>query len=393
MSWVELSFKEWRRRPLRTSVTAAGVAIATAALFSLLAFQKGYREGVHQELDRLGAEVLLVPKGCPYDAASMALHGASWPCYLKQQYLDEVRSVPGVAAVAPVFMTALDDAEGGQAVFVGVETNILALKPGWRITGDFPGQNDGVLAGAETAARHGWQLGQRVRLPGLGEKTATVTGILARTQGADDTFIYLRLTDAQEKFEHTNELTHMLIRLKNPDELDRVVAQLRGCDAGLAMNVVPLTHVFRTIQSLVNSTRLLLGCIAIVALLVAGTGVSNTILMAVTERTRELGVLRAIGASPAGIFKLIWLETVQVCLSGGLAGIALAFVASWSVEAWVRSRLPFAPARALIRWEWWIAAACLACALTLGSLAGFFPAWRATRISPMRAIRGGEGRA
>jgi len=393
MSWLELSLKEWRRRPLRTSVTAAGVAIATAALFSLLAFQKGYREGVHQELDRLGAEVLLVPKGCPYDAASMALHGASWPCYLKQQYLEEVRAVPGVAALAPVFMTALYDAEANQAVYVGVETNILALKPGWRITGDFPQQNGGVLAGAETAERHGWQLGQRVRLPGLGEQTATVTGILERTQGADDTFIYLRLADAQEKFHHTNELTHMLIRLKDPNELDRVVAQLRGCDAGLAMNVVPLAHVFRTIQSLVNSTRLLLGCIAIVALLVAGTGVSNSILMAVTERTRELGVLRAIGASPAGIFRLIWLETIQVCLSGGLAGIALAFVASWSVEAWVRSRLPFAPAGALIRWEWWIAAACLACALVLGSLAGFFPAWRATRISPMRAIRGGEGRA
>src|ERR1043166_3057621 len=386
MSWLELSSKEWRRRPLRTSVTAAGVAIATAALFSLLAFQKGYREGIHQELDGLGAEVLLVPKGCPYDAASMALHGASWPCYLKQPYLEEVRTVPGVAAVAPVFMAALDDPGADRAVYVGVGTNILALKPGWRITGNFPEHNGGLLAGAETAAHHGWQLGQRVRLPGLVGQTATVTGILERTQGADDAFIYLRLADAQEKFQHTNELTHMLVRLKNPDDLVSVVAQLRGCDAGLSMNVVPLTQVFRTIQSLVNSTRLLLGCVAFVALLAAGTGVSNTILMAVTERTRELGVLRAIGASPAGIFKLIWLETVQVCLSGGLAGVALAFLASWSVEGWVRSRLPFAPAGTLIRWEWWTAGACLASALALGSLAGFFPAWRATRIAPMSAI-------
>ena len=95
MNWLELSFKEWQRRPLRTSITAAGVAIAVAALFSLLAFQRGYREGVRSELNRLGAHVLVVPKGCPYDAASMALHGAIWPCYLKQRYLAAVRTALG----------------------------------------------------------------------------------------------------------------------------------------------------------------------------------------------------------------------------------------------------------------------------------------------------------
>src|SRR6266480_6092176 len=107
MTWTKLSLKEWQRRPLRTGVTVAGVAIAVAALFSLLAFQRGYQNGVRGELDRLGAHVLVVPKGCPYDAASMALHGASWPCYLKGSYLEEVRGVTGVATAAPVFMTAL----------------------------------------------------------------------------------------------------------------------------------------------------------------------------------------------------------------------------------------------------------------------------------------------
>ena len=57
-----------------------------------------------------------------------------------------------------------------------------------------------------------------------------------------------------------------------------------------------------------------MGCVAVVALLIAGAGVSNAVLMAVTERTREIGVMRAVGASPLDIFGLIWLETVQVCL-------------------------------------------------------------------------------
>ena len=392
MTWLQLSLKEWQRRPLRTSVTAAGVAIATAALFSLVAFQRGYRDGIRQELDRLGAHILVVPKGCPYDAASMALHGASWPCYLKAQYLDEVRSVPGVATAAPVFMTAAYDTNAVQTVYVGVDTNILALKRGWRIAGGFPAQPGALLIGCETARRRGWQLGQHVPLPGLRDQTGTVTGLLAPTGGADDTFIYLGLADAQRVFKHPNELTHMLVRLADPDALDAAVTHLRGCDAGLAMNIVPLAHLFHTIQALVNSTRLLLGCVALVALLVAGGGVSNTMLIAVAERTRDIGVLRALGASRAGIFRLIWLETVQVCFVGAVTGITLAFLASRTVEAWVRSTLPFAPTDALVRWEWWNVAGCLACALVLGSLAGFLPAWHSARVPPMTAIRAAGGR-
>jgi ABC-type transport system, involved in lipoprotein release, permease component len=391
MTWLRLSLKEWQRRPLRTSITAAGVAIATATLFSLLAFQRGYREGVRQELSRLGAHILVVPKGCPYDAASIALHGGSWPCYLKGRYLDEVRAVAGVATAAPVFMSALYASNDEQFVYVGVETNILALKPGWRIDGRFPENENELLVGSEAARRNRWKIGQQVKLPGLGDQNGLVAGMLAPAHGADDTFIYLRLPDAQRLFERTNELTHILVRLADPNALDETVKQLRGCDAGLAMNVVPLAHLFHTIQSLVNSTRVLLGCVALVALLVAGVGVSNTVLMAVTERTRELGVMRAIGASQRDIFELVWLETIQVCLTGAVAGVALAFLASRGVEAWVRRTLPFSPTDALVRWEWWIAAACLACVVVLGSLAGFLPAWRAARVSPMTAIQNAGG--
>jgi putative ABC transport system permease protein len=391
MTLLQLSSKEWRRRPWRTAVTTAGVAIATAALFSLLSFQQGYRKGVQQELDRLGAHVLLVPKGCPYDAASMALHGASWPCYLKQRYLDEVRTVPEVATAAPVFMTALYDSTSAQVVYVGVESNILALRPSWHITGNFPSEQGELLVGSEVARQKHWQIGQRVSLPGLQHQTGVISGLLAQTQSADDTFIHLSLADAQQRFKHPAELTHILVQLRNPNDLDQAAAQLRGCDAGLAMNVVPLAHLFHTIQSIVNSTRLLLGCLAVVAFLLAGASLSNTILIAVAERRRELGMMRAIGASRWNIFNLIWLETLQTCLAGTLAGITVSFLASRGVEAWVRSTLPYAPNGALIQWQWWVAGVCLLSALVLGSLVGLLPASRAAAVPPMIAIRGQGG--
>lgn len=122
-------------------------------------------------------------------------------------------------------------------------------------------------------------------------------------------------------------------------------------------------------------------------------GSTSTILMAVTERTREIGVLRAIGASRAHVFRLVWLETMQVCMSGAIIGVGVAFLASRVVESWIRAKLPFAPAGALIQWDWLIVTACLACARMLGSLAGFLPAWRAASVSPMTAIRSSGGRA
>src|SRR5207302_6011329 len=136
------------RRRLRNAVTASGVAIAIAVLYCMAAFQSGYQRGLNLELDRLGAHLLVVPKGCPYDAASMALHGANWPCYLKDRYLQEVRSAPGVATAAPVFMAALPGPRPGeQFVYLGVKPDILGVKRSWRLAGSFPKQVGEILAG------------------------------------------------------------------------------------------------------------------------------------------------------------------------------------------------------------------------------------------------------
>ena len=379
------------RRKLRNLITACGVAVAVAALFSVLSFQRGYQEGLRGELNRLGAHVLVVPKGCPYDAASIALHGASWPCYLKDEYVSTVRETRHVAVAAPVFMSAVyDSVSGAQTVYCGVDESIKGLKPHWKIEGEFP-RSGQALVGSELARDKGWQVGEEVALPGMGERKARVSGIIGTTQGADDLFVFIPLSDAQRMFERPRELTHMLVRLDSPENMESVVNDLRGCGAGLEMNIVPLAHLFNTIQSLVQGTRLLLGSVALVALLAAGAGLSNTILMAVTERTREIGVLRAVGASRGRIFSLIWAETLALCLAGGLAGIVLAFIASRSVEAWLRGRLPYAPHGNLVQAEFGVILACLAGAAIVGTLAGVLPAWRASLLSPGAAIRTGGG--
>jgi ABC-type antimicrobial peptide transport system permease subunit len=113
--------------------------------------------------------------------------------------------------------------------------------------------------------------------------------------------------------------------------------------------------------------------------------------MSVSERTREIGVLRALGASRGQIFRLFWTETVLVCLAGGGLGVAAAVLASRAVESWLRDRLPFAPSDPLVRLDPDMALLCLVGAVLLGSVAGFLPAWRAARLSPREAIQAPSG--
>lgn len=389
MPWVRMALKNLLRRKLRTLAALAGVAIAISSLYTLIAFQRGYEAGVQRELDRLGAHVLVAPKGCPYDAASLALHGASWPCYLKESYLKQVAATEGVQTAAPILMNALMDSAGAQEVYIGAQPSLLALKRAWRLQGRFPRLDGEFLVGATAAHTHGLHLNQNFALPGLVGHTGRAVGLLDAGQGADDGFFFMPLDAAQRLFKRQGQLTHVLVRLRDPNEMDRVVAGLRGCDAGLEMNVVPLTHLFRSIQGLVNATRALLAAVMLVALLTAGVGVSNTVLMAVAERMREIGVLRALGAAQSDVFRLIWLETVQLCTIGSLIGLGLAAGTAPSMEQWLRETLPFAPLGTLIRPEPGVALFCLGVALLLGGLAGLLPAWRASTLPPMEAIRAG----
>lgn len=390
-SWLLLVVKEFRRRPVRTGITVFGVAVAIATLASLLAFERGYRRGLVSELDRLGAHILVVPKGCPFDAASIALHGANWPCYLRESYLREVRSVPDVATAAPALMQATPLEDGRSMVVVGITGDYLKLKTAWTLEGHFPASGLEVLVGSDMARRRAWRLGDTVEIPGM-PGFRTVSGLLAPTGGADDGFVFVPLEEAQRILGRDQVLTHILVRLKDPEALEGAVGRLRGCNAGMDMNIVPLTHLFRTIQAMIRSTRGWLGAVAFMALLAAMTGVSNSILMVLSERTREVGVLRAVGASPGDVFRLFWLETLLTCFLGGALGLFAAMVASRGVESWLRSHMPFAPTDPLVRMDQLILCACLVGTVLMGSLAGLLPAWRASHIPPQEAIRTPSGR-
>jgi putative ABC transport system permease protein len=114
----------------------------------------------------------------------------------------------------------------------------------------------------------------------------------------------------------------------------------------------------------------------------------NSILMAIFERAQEIGMMRAIGASRFDIFRIILKETVLLTAAGGCAGVLLANMGSQGIEILLRKSMPYVPSGSMIVFDPLLAAGCIGFSVLLGFLAGVFPAWKATKISPIEAIKG-----
>jgi putative ABC transport system permease protein len=124
-----------------------------------------------------------------------------------------------------------------------------------------------------------------------------------------------------------------------------------------------------------------------IIIIISALGVLNTVLMSVFERTKEIGVMRATGASQAHIFGLVWLETLMLSLLGGAGGLGLALVGARLLESVVKKFLPLAPKGSVVALEPASFLLIMAFVLGIAVVAGFYPALRAARAKPIEALR------
>jgi len=388
---LNVAYKNLLRKKARSGLTIIGIALAAWVLVSLLGFNKGYESSLNRDIDNLGFQMIVTAKGCPYEAATLMLKGGTGLRYMPQNITDQITKEPEVEEVTAMLMQAVFDPNkgesGGYSAYLGVDPatfpqmkSFLEFKQGKWFTD--PEAMEAVL-GYEAAELEQREVGDKLL---IAEKNAEVkvVGILKRTGTQDDGTIFLPLKAVQKIFGIKDELTGIGIKVKKEANIAQFEEKMYKLPD---VQVVSLSQVKQTIMTLVSTAKVMVFSIALIAILISVVGVINTILMSVMERLQEIGILKSMGATAWDIFKLIWLETLILCVSGGIIGTALAMATAKLTEVLIRQLLPYAPSGGLVQINLPLVILTFGVVILIGLLSGVYPSWKAGRVRPLEAIR------
>jgi len=398
MKFFVLAYKNLKRRKSRSFLTIGGVAVAVAVLVCLLGFNAGYQEALTSDVDKMGYQVLVTAKGCPYEAATRVLKGEAGLKFIDEDIYKQIISDPDIDKITPLLVQLVYDPEksdgkGGFDSYSGIERSYMELKPNVKLkSGEWFSSDDAneVILGYDKAESIQKKLqktvGDKISIPGE-DTNLVIVGIFEKTASLEDGDFFLPLKTAQRIFEIEGKLTSIGIKLKQIDRLQAFEERLYPI---ASIQVISMSQVKGTILNLVNSAKILIMSVAFIAIFVAIIGVINTILMSVFERTQEIGIMKAIGASKLDIFKLIWIETLIICTLGGIFGSIIAIFGGNLVELLVRKVMPYAPGGKLLLVTPELLLFSFFGVIIIGIISGLNPAFRAASMRPIEVIRSGE---
>ncbi len=391
MKIYQVAYKNLLRKKVRSGLTLLGIALSAWVLVSLFGFNRGYEQALNRDIDNMGFQVLVTAKGCPYEAATLMLKGGTGLRYMNESIADDILRHDEVERITPMLMAAVFDPNkgesGGISAYLGIDP---ATYPAMKSYLKFqqgawfndPESYEAVM-GYEAAELEQREVGDKLLIP---EKDIelTVVGVLARSGTQDDGTIFVPLQTVQKVFEQEGKLTAIGVKIKRDANITLVEQKLYDLPD---VQVVSLAQVKETIMNLISTAKMMVFSIALIAILIAVLGVVNTILMSVVERFQEIGIIKSIGAMPWDVFKLIWAETVILCLLGGGLGIGFSLVLAKITETLIRGLLPYTPTGSLVVIKGGLAVMTMAMVLGIGIVSGLYPAWRAARVRPLESIR------
>ncbi|MFC2015803.1 ABC transporter permease [Chloroflexota bacterium] len=355
----------WRRRT-RTILTSLGIAVGIAAIVALGGMGAGFMQGYTDMA--MGSEIDLM--ALEADVSDMGYSAIDERVGARLSALSEVEGVAGVGFA----FTSFED----QPLFImmGYHPREFAIQHFKIVEGEPLATNRQIIVGRGTSEWLGLGVGDTVR---LSDSTFRVTGIYETGVPLEDNGSVVTLRDAQRLQGRPHQVTMYGIKLRNPDDADRVRAYL---DADFPEIDVSLTSEFAENIPDMKTFDQMIGQIAFMALLIGGLGMLNAMLMSVLERTREIGVLRALGWQRRQVVGMILREALALGVIGGIAGIALGVGLASGIALIPGITQMMAPSYGQ---GLFVRAAVVAVATAV--VGGLYPAWRATRMLPIEALR------
>lgn len=365
--------KNLLRRKVRTLLTVLGIAVGVAAIIALGALANGLEAGYSSMLTGSKAD-LIISQPDSFDITYSSVD---------EEIGEQLLAAPEVAEISPMVQGFIQ-AEGEPFFFVfGYPEDSFALSRFSIIAGASLDSRQAelahgrpVLLGSAAAEVMKKSVGDSLR---LGGSVYRIIGIYQTGDAFEDSGAVMRLKDAQELLARPRKVNLFYIRLKDPALSERF--QQRVARTWRNLQVSGLEE-FASQQTMADMLRGYVWAIGGLAILIGGVGMMNAQLMAIMERTREIGVLRAVGWSSRRVLWMILMEAVSVSLIGGLIGLAAGYLL---IDALSRSTVILGLDTGYIGKDLMLQAMWVV--LILGLVGGVYPAWRASRLQPVEALR------
>jgi putative ABC transport system permease protein len=402
---AQLALVSLAANKVRTGLTMLGVIIGVAAVVTMMAVGAGARSRVEAEIQSLGSNLIIVLSGS-ITTSGVRLGAGSQFTVTEEDARAIERDIDSIQAAAPVVRGGVQvvAASGNWATAVfGVTPSFLEAR-GWATTTgrtltqeDVDGTAKIALLG-QTVAQNLFgatdPIGQIVRIKKI---PLTVVGVLDRkgqsTQGQDqDDAVLVPLSTAKKKIlgisqANARAVNAILVKVRDATAMKTAEQEIRSLlrqrhhlqsDQDDDFTLRNLADLFESQEAASRVLSLLLAAIASVSLVVGGIGIMNIMLVSVTERTREIGLRRAVGARRRDILLQFLIEAVVVSLTGGVVGVALGAAGAWAIGYFAGWLAPI-QARAVIP--------AFLFAGAVGVFFGFYPARKASRLNPIDALR------
>lgn len=378
-----------RANRLRSGLTMLGVVIGVAAVVALVAIGSGAKREVEQQVQGLGSNLILVVPG------EFSFGTTPTLSRLTLADVDYVgRIVGNPSAVTTTLSSGEDVRVGATDVFVTVNgtnenvPNVLdrpVARGRFLSAADVDTRRRVAVLGSELAKELFGDvepLGRQVTIAGVRFRVIGVFAEQGSTFGVSrDKEISIPITAAQRLF-GVDRIDGLAVKAPTIDSIaslqSRIVSGLEQKYPGEKFSAVTQTQILGTIGTILSLLTLVLSAIAAISLLVGGVGVSNIMLVSVRERTREIGLRKALGAKQRDITAQFLIEAVLLTTVGGALGMAVGVGGSVLAEA-------FSPLPAVV--AWWSLVLAFGVSVGVGVFFGVVPARRAGRLDPVVALR------
>jgi putative ABC transport system permease protein len=397
---IRVALRALARNKLRTILTMLGIIIGVGAVICTVAIGQGASEQVQQQIASLGTNVIMVFAGSVNTSGVRMGNGAT-----KTLTADDAQAVlqhvQGVTMVSPMVQSSVQVVNGNQNWLTrasGSSQDFPQIRNWPVVSGSFFSQRDVDMATdvcvlGKTVATQLFgdedPVGQMIRIQNLPFR---ILGVLQEKgqnpNGQDqDDIVFMPYTTVQKKISGISWIQMMMVATSsqevNPTVQNGIAALLRqrhhlrtGEDDDFIIRNP--SEMARTAEATANTMTMLLGAIAAVSLVVGGIGIMNIMLVSVTERTREIGVRMAVGATEANVKWQFLSEALVLSSLGGLIGIALGMLASALISN-------------SLGWPTLVSKLSIVVAVVFSALVGisfgFYPAMKAAQLNPIEALR------